>query len=404
LGLILLSLGLFVAGLPRLYGHLTALEGNFAGGIPLDAHEIRLGLAEFGISPGFYASTIIFVVVIFAGYCLGTAFLVVRRKKDDWLVLLLSLSYITYGTGYLYTISPSLYEIWTPPWDLIARFLYFFCGVVLYVVFFYLFPDGRFAPRWTRGFVLLILAWGIYITLYFEANPFLNSAAIPTAFGIVITAGVLLSVIVAQFYRYLYISDSGQKQQTKWVVFGFSIAILLTMAITLPITLQPSLDRSGPRLAIYVLAVVALGAIFGAVGLISLTIAILRFRLWDIDSLIRRTLLYGVLSSLLGIIYFGSVVLLQSVVQTITGRPADSSGIIVISTLAIAALFKPLRDRIQQVIDRRFFQQKYDAEKILEKFAIIARDEIDLKILTGSLVKTVEQTLHPEHVSLWLRE
>jgi hypothetical protein len=323
---------------------------------------------------------------------------------DDWLILLLSLTYITYGTGYLYTISPSLYTLWPQPWDVIARVLFFFCGVVLYVLFFYLFPDGRFSPRWTRWLVLMILAWGLYVTFSFAANPFLQFGAVPTALGIAFTVGVLASVIATQIYRYLYVSDLVQKQQTKWVVFGFSTAIILTAAVNLPVVIDPSIIQTGSQMTIFVLAAVTFGAIFAVISQLSLTIAIRRYRLWDIDQLIRRTLIYGLLTGTLGIIYFGSVLLLQSAIQSVTGRPADSSAIIVLSTLSIAALFSPLRRRIHRGIDKRFYRAKYDAEQILQNFSSVTRDEIDLKVLTDTLAKAVDDALHPEHVSVWLRK
>jgi hypothetical protein len=133
---------------------------------------------------------------------------------------------------------------------------------------------------------------------------------------------------------------------------------------------------------------------------ISFTVAILRYRLWDIDIIIRRTLVYGLLSALLIIIYFGSVVVIQALFTAVSGQ--QSAVAIVISTLIIAALFQPLRLRIQGWIDRRFFRAKYDASQALAEFGQIARDEVDLEKLTSALLQVAQETMQPESVWLWL--
>jgi hypothetical protein len=135
---------------------------------------------------------------------------------------------------------------------------------------------------------------------------------------------------------------------------------------------------------------------------ISITISILRYRLWDIDLIIRRTLVYAILTTALALTYFGSVILLQRVFVILTGDTSPLT--IVISTLAIAALFSPFRRGIQNFIDRRFNRRRFDAERMLQAFASTLRDEVDLDRLSGLLVAIVQETMQPESVSLWVKK
>jgi hypothetical protein len=134
---------------------------------------------------------------------------------------------------------------------------------------------------------------------------------------------------------------------------------------------------------------------------ISMGIAILRYRLYEIDILINRTLVYGTLTAILAAVYFGGIVLLQGVFVALTGERSTLA--VVASTLAIAALFNPLRRRVQGFVDRRFYRRKYDARKTLETFSAKLRDETNLDALSDDLVRVVRETMQPAHVSLWLR-
>jgi hypothetical protein len=136
---------------------------------------------------------------------------------------------------------------------------------------------------------------------------------------------------------------------------------------------------------------------------LSILVAMLRYRLWGIDALIRRTLQYGLLSAALVTIYFGSVILIQRVISGINGQTQPSSLTVVISTLLIAILFNPIRSRIQKFIDRRFYRSKYNSAQILAQFAAKAMDEVDIDCLANSMLVVVEETLQPERISLWLQ-
>ncbi len=136
---------------------------------------------------------------------------------------------------------------------------------------------------------------------------------------------------------------------------------------------------------------------------ISIAVAVLRYRLYDIDLLINRTLVYGALTALLAAVYFGGVTATQAIFRALTGQEQQPQLAIVVSTLIIAALFSPLRRRIQSFIDRRFYRRKYDARKTLEAFSARLRDETDLQALDRELVGVVRETMQPAHVALWLR-
>jgi hypothetical protein len=144
--------------------------------------------------------------------------------------------------------------------------------------------------------------------------------------------------------------------------------------------------------------------IWGAVYLmipIGLGISLLRYKMFDVDTVIRKTAVYTILTVLLALVYFGLVIVLQRLLLPMTG---DATPVVVLSTLLIAALFMPLRRRVQAFIDRRFYRRKYDAEQVLARFAAAARDETDLDALTAELVRVIEETMQPERVSIWLRE
>jgi hypothetical protein len=213
--------------------------------------------------------------------------------------------------------------------------------------------------------------------------------------------GFILTLVVAQVYRYRRVSNAVQRQQTKWVVYGFAVAILGFVVAVALATLNELVWGAPPPGPVG--RMIGTSILTGFLLLIPLSIgvAILRSRLWDIDVLIRRTLVYSVLTLTLGLVYLGCILVTRTLVAPLTG---SSELAIVASTLAIAALFNPLRKRIQNAIDRRFYRRKYDAAKVLAAFGATARDETDLDRLTTELLRVVDETMQPEFVGLWLRE
>jgi hypothetical protein len=286
-----------------------------------------------------------------------------------------------------------IHSIWLLP-ALIVDMLSF---LLLFLVF-SLFPTGRFVPRWIGWLAVLFAA--VWIGALIVSSHHLLPALFSQLFFPLVVYGFLAGFVVAQLYRYHAISTRLERQQTKWIVFGVTVAVLSTFAYTLGSDLFPSFFATG-SLADLIRSPLMTG--LPILIPLSFGFAILRYRLWEIDAIINRTLVYGTLTALLALLYFGLVIGLESLVHLITGRVSQSSLIIVASTLAIAALFQPLRRQIQWVIDRRFYRRKYDAVKTVEAFSATLRNELELNQLREHLLAVVQDTMQPTYVSLWLR-
>jgi hypothetical protein len=181
------------------------------------------------------------------------------------------------------------------------------------------------------------------------------------------------------------------RRKVRWLVFAFILCggVGLVLWFIPGVVLgQPLIDANALGLSVLPFPVI-------------LAIAVLRYQLFDIDIIIRRTLIYGALTAILALVYFGSVAALQVLFRTITGQSAEIA--IILSTLGIAALFAPMRRRIQELIDRRFYRRKYDAQQVLAAFGATVRDEVDLNRLTDELLGVVDETMQPTQVSLWLK-
>ena len=270
-----------------------------------------------------------------------------------------------------------------------------------------LFPTGRLpASRW-RPAAWLAVASGAVITPSLAFQPgaldVRNYPGVQNPVGIAGTSGVievaetiatggalvaLLAAVASLVVRFRR-STGIERQQLKWIVYSGTVAAFAFIAV-FPITARPWAD---------IVFVIAFCALIGVP--VSAGIAVLRYRLYDIDVVIRRTLVYGALTATLVLTYVGTVLLLQLVLQPLTEQ---SDLAIAGSTLAVGALFRPLRTRIQGAVDRRFYRRRYDAARTLEGFSARLRDELDLEALNTELREVVRETVEPAHVSLWLRE
>jgi hypothetical protein len=279
-------------------------------------------------------------------------------------------------------------------------------GVILGPTFLLLlFPHGRLpSPRWrpvawiSTGAtalgvaVLMVLPWDLLDTGLPAENPFeveVAQAFEVAAFVAWIVVGMAsMALAVLAVIRRFSRSRGVERQQLKWFVYAGTLTVVLFF-----LPLVPALSFVGSLLKI--LAAPLLPAAAG--------VAIFRYRLYDIDVIVNRTLVYGALTAMLVVLYLGGVVTTQTVVRFLTGQEQQPQLAVVASTLIIAALFSPLRRRIQAVVDRRFYRKKYDARETLETLSAKLRDETDLQRLGDELVSVVGGAMQPEHASLWLR-
>ena len=349
----------------------------------------ELGLPSGAFRPPFSASVAIMTGVIF----FALASLIFWRRSDDRMGLLVSFVLVFVGGVFFTSADDAVIRGYA--WLTAALGFVKVIGAIGLISLFFLFPDGRFVPAWTRRFALAFAVAVLILELMVFASP---------AFGWARFVVTMVSVgigLAAQVYRYRRVSDAPQRQQTKWVVVGLSAAIALMVVWSIVATVFPPEEPSKSR--VYALLVAEpLILLLLLVLPLSFAVSILRYRLWDIDVVLNRALVYGSLTATLAGVYVGSVVGLQTVFRAVTGQSSDLA--IVVSTLAIAALFIPLRSRIQNIIDRRFYRRRYDAVLTLAGFADRMRDEVDVDRLTGELVGVVEQTMQPVHASLWLRK
>ena len=274
------------------------------------------------------------------------------------------------------------------------------------------FPSGRLlSPRWrwvflfgvslAVGFILLAsfqqnLAplsdanWKIANPIGFISSSLLGIILIP--WSIFIGIFTLLCVI-SLFVRYRRAGEV-ERTQIKWLLYACGVFGLVSAIQSIPNFEIQSIIGEDVWNLIFTLLLLTLP--------VSITIAILRYRLWDIDIIIRRTLVYSALTAVLALVYFGTVILLQQALRLLTGQTSQAA--IALSTLVIAALFTPLRRRIQDFIDRRFYRRRYDAAQAISAFSTGLRDEVDLQAISDRLIQVASETVQPANISLWLKQ
>jgi hypothetical protein len=344
------------------------------------------------------------VVIALAGAVIGAR---LPNNPIGWLLLVAGLVLATQSLFNILTLLAYWTGTETLPGGFIAAWInqwIWVIPVLSLILLLHLFPTGSFLTRRWRWVAVATIAFFVVDAQAFAFSAQLNvmtqhgSVFVANRLGVfnfpawvypmlfVPFALALLGALGSMLMRFVR-AQTVERQQIKWLLYAaalFVVADVLSPFVTAPIYQAfVSLLALGMPLAI--------------------SIAVLRYHLFDIDVIIRKTLVYTLLTVLLGLVYFGSVVLLQELLGRLAGV-GKSPLAIVVSTLVIAALFTPLRRRVQNVIDRRFYRKKYDAQRVLAEFALTARDETDLDALTAELARVVQETMQPERVSVWLKE
>jgi len=281
---------------------------------------------------------------------------------------------------------------------------------------FLLFPNGKLPSKrwrplaWLSGVVIASVSVGVALSpgplqgLGGVQNPFgLLQPSMIVPFWVILPLLPLCMLASAASLVFRYRRSHGEeRQQLKWIAFaGAFVGVLYMIAMVLSFVFPSGswFARGSPLW----LDLVAYSAVLSFIAIpIAVGFAILKYRLYEIDLIINRALVYGSLTLMLALVYLGGVISLQALLRALTSQGSQLA--IVASTLVIAALFNPLRRRIQTVIDRRFYRRKYDAQKTLSTFSRTLREETNLEALNAELLAVIRETIQPEHVSLWLRE
>ncbi len=389
-----LAAALFVTGVGFLLNAGLWL-GVVSGRLP---QELAIGAAVIDFTSVLDAFTALAIAVV--------ATIILHRQPGNrlaWVLLLLGFSIGLSGFSRAYAGLAVNAPGNTLPGLVLAAWV---SQVVWFVIFLalelllLLFPTGTLLSprwRWVAGAALLITS-GALVLLAVGTPIDIPGGQVENPIGLIPFSRVevflvgffipfLMTLVLALFGMALRFRRAAriERQQIKWLFYvaALSVAVQVVTFLTNWGQFLTSLAALGFPIAI--------------------AIAVLRYRLWDIDVVIRKTLVYSVLTVLLGLVYFGVVIVLQGLFGRLAGVE-QSTLAVVISTLAIAALFTPLRRRIQDAIDRRFYRKKYNAQQVLAQFAQTARDETDLDALLAELVRVVDETLQPEHVSVWLKK
>ncbi|CAN5806595.1 hypothetical protein BH18ACT11_BH18ACT11_13470 [soil metagenome] len=374
--LVSLNLVLFVVAVPALFLHHSA-----------PPEPVRAGLAQLGLSEGLYAAYFTGLLTIFGLGCFAVAAVIAWRRPTEFMGLFVSLFLVSFGA--VNAPNVQALEAVHPALGLPVEFAWGTLLVSL-LLFPFLFPDGRFVPRWTRLLVGL-LSLGAVVALFFGGGSVSDP---PDSLGLVLISG-LLAGGVAQVYRYLRVSDPAQRQQTKWVVSGMTVYILVQVAGALAPT---SLSRSGLPELLYNTADVTIVTLAAFLVPATIGVAVLRYRLWDIDVIINRALVYVALTAIIG----GTYVLVVGGLGTLL----QARGNLLVSLLAtgvVAVLFAPLRDKLHRSVNRLMYGERDDPYAVISRLGERLESTLAPDAVLPTIVESVREALRLPYAAITLK-
>jgi len=388
-----LALGLFVLGIPAEFAQFqTACAPDECANRQLSQEDLR-ALGGFGVSLGFYAPYAVAVDIIFAAVYGTVAALIFWRRPDDRMTLLVSLALLTFGVA-TFPDAMGVLAARTTTWQLPVAFLKS-VGEVTFGLFLYLFPDGRFMPRWTRWVALAWFVWQLP-KHWFPQWTASNTTGWSIWLALAIWSVALGTIVYAQAHRYRRAANAGQRQQIKWVVFGISAALAAFLGTNLAlIAFVPEPASPGALLAHLAGHLVTVGGLL--LIPLSIGIAILRYRLFDIDLIINRTLVYGTLTA--------SVVLLYVLVVGGLGAVLQVQGSLIVSLIATglaAVMFQPLRDRLQRGVNRLIYGERDDPYAVLSRLGERLESTLAPDAVLPAVTRTLRETLKLPYAEIQL--
>lgn len=375
--LVSVGLALFIVAVPALFVQRSA-----------PPEPVRAGLSQLGLSEGLYAAYFTVLMVIFGLGCFSVAAVIAWRRSTDSMGLLASLYLVLAGA--VNAPNVQALEAVHPVWGLPVKFAQG-AFLVSLLLFPFLFPDGRFVPRWTR-FLAGFLGVGTVVALFLGGG---SATDPPASLGMVIILGLLAGAF-AQIYRYLRVSGPGQRQQTKWVVFGITVSIAVQVAGALA---PLSLSRPGVPALLYSMADVTFVTLAGFLVPLTIGIAILRYRMWDIDLIINRTLVYALLSA--------GVVGLYVLIVGGVGALFQVRGSFLVSLLAtglVAVLFAPLRDRLQRGVNRLMYGEREDPYAVISRLGERLESTLAPDAVLPTIVESVREALKLPYAAITLKD
>ena len=389
----LMTAGFLVYTLLILIGHIVGFPLGYAylhtvcpSGCSLTPGNVR-ALEQLGLSIPFYANLYLVIQVLYILVCVGTALLIVFKKPGQWVPLGLS-CWLLWFSAFEGVDYPALVTAY-PALNVPVQLLLFLGGGILGTYAILTFPNGKFGSRWILGYFLVSVIEGV-LAIFLTTPVFV---VISTVFGLA-SFPIWLGILI---YRARRLLTTRERAATKWLIVGWSVFIPTVVLLGFVVPAVVPADS-------FALLIVNIGGFFGCgINIAGCLMAVLYANAFDIDVFVRRTLVYTLLTAILALLYVGMVFGSQYVFATFSSQAAQSPLILVGSTLMIAALFQPLRHRIQRSIDRRFYRSRYDAHKIVAAFSSTLRQEVDLDTLREQLIVLVRETMQPAHLSLWLR-